>query len=316
MQGLRTTTSVLVRKDLREHLENKRILIMFVICMLICAVGLYNAFNMMSMTDMNSSDNIYLDIFTKTNGSLPSFASLISFLLPLVGLSLGFDSINAEKIRGTLSRLMAQPIFRDSVIIAKFISGIAVLSFLILFMFGILTGSFIVILGIPPSPEETLRIFLYVLVTIFYVSMWYALALALSIFFEQATVSALVGIGFWIFMTFFANMFIQGISSLIYPTGNTMDVTSMVNQQKLMVGLLMFSPLSLYSNVIAAIMNPEIRSLGLVFYEQMDGAIQGQLPLSETFMVILPHLLFMIAFVFLIFIISYLGFIRKEIRST
>ncbi len=316
MQQLKSTTGVLLRKELRENLENKRILIMFIISMLICGVGLYNAFSMMDMTDMNASKNVYLDIFTKTNGSLPSFASLLSFLLPLVGLSLGFDSINAEKVRGTLSRLMAQPIFRDSVIIAKFLSGIAVLSFLILFMFGILTGSFIIVLGIPPTPEEALRIFLYVLVTIFYVSMWYALALALSIFFEQATVSALVGIGFWIFMTFFVNMFIQGIASLVYPAENTMDVTAIVNQQKLIIALLMFSPLSLYSNVIAAIMNPEVRSLGLVFYEQMEGAIKGQLPLSETFMVILPHLLFMIAFVFFIFLISYIGFIRKEIRST
>ena len=39
-----------------------------------------------------------------------------SFLGPLFGIMLGFDAVNNEQSEGTLNRLAAQPIYRDTII--------------------------------------------------------------------------------------------------------------------------------------------------------------------------------------------------------
>lgn len=97
-------------------------------------------------------------LFTASGNSIPSFISFISLLGPLVGLAIGFDSINGELNRGTMSRLLAQPIHRDNVINGKFLAGITVISIMVLSL-GIAVGAIgIIMIGIPPTVEEILRL--------------------------------------------------------------------------------------------------------------------------------------------------------------
>jgi ABC-2 type transport system permease protein len=37
---------------------------------------------------------------------------------------LGFDAINSERTGGTISRILSQPVYRDSVINGKFLAGV------------------------------------------------------------------------------------------------------------------------------------------------------------------------------------------------
>jgi hypothetical protein len=57
-----------------------------------------------------------------------SFIQTMVFFGPLLGLALGFDAINKEFSTGTLSILLGQPIFRDSVINGKLIAGATALT--------------------------------------------------------------------------------------------------------------------------------------------------------------------------------------------
>lgn len=76
----------------------------------------------------------------------------------MLGIALGFDAINSERNKGTLSRLMAQPIPRDYVINGKFVAAL-LLSSLLFFTLGLLVMSMgMLILGIPPTLEEFFRI--------------------------------------------------------------------------------------------------------------------------------------------------------------
>jgi ABC-2 type transport system permease protein len=308
---------VLFKKDVREYFQSKRIYIILLLVSLVAIISLYSGLSGFDRSSENLEDGLFfLKIFSSSGSGLPSFASFISFLLPLVGITLGFDAINGEKIRGTLSRLMAQPIYRDDIIVSKFLAGMFVLSTMIFILFGMVTGISIITLGIPPTLEEVLRMLVYMMITILMIGIWFALSLGLSIYFKQATVSALTGIFIWIFVMFFMNMLIQGLTNVIYPISNTMDSQQVVNHQKLLINLAMLSPMSLYSNSISAILNPGVRSLGLVFYEQLEGAIVGKLPLLESVMVVMPQLLLMVGMIFILFIVAYLKFIRQEIRST
>src|SRR5699024_2720163 len=104
---------------------------------------------------------LFLKLFTVSDGTLPAFITFVSFLGPLLGIALGFDAINSERNRGTLTRLMAQPIPRDYVINAKFVAALMI-NIVLFFSLGFLVMAFgILIIGIPPTSEEFLRIIVF-----------------------------------------------------------------------------------------------------------------------------------------------------------
>ena len=82
---------------------------------------------------------IFLWLFTST-GKLFSFVQFIGFFGPLIGIILGFDSINRERVSRTLSKLLSQPIYRDSVINAKFMAGVVTIGIVLLAIILIISG--------------------------------------------------------------------------------------------------------------------------------------------------------------------------------
>ncbi len=77
-----------------------------------------------------------------------------------------------------------------------------------------------------------------------------------------------------------------------------------------------FSPNTLYAESMVALLNPTVRSLGLVLPSQLQNAILGTpLPLSQSLLLIWPHLTGLIAVTILIFALSYVLFQRQEIRA-
>ena len=88
--------------------------------------SLFGAFD--SLMSSQTSEYVFLSMYTSSGSSIPSFASFLAYLSPLVGLALGFDAINRERSQGTLTRLISQPIHRDAVISAKFLAGALALS--------------------------------------------------------------------------------------------------------------------------------------------------------------------------------------------
>lgn len=89
--------------------------------------------------------------------------SFIALLGPIVGLALGFDAVNSERANGTLNRLVAQPIYRDSIIIGKFLAGTAVIA-IVIFSMGIALGAVgMAATGLVPDTEEVLRILIFLI---------------------------------------------------------------------------------------------------------------------------------------------------------
>ena len=68
---------------------------------------------------------LLLRLFTVDHAPLPSFVAILGFLIPLMAIGLGFDAINGEHNRRTLSRILAQPIYRDALLMGKFLAGLA-----------------------------------------------------------------------------------------------------------------------------------------------------------------------------------------------
>src|SRR3974390_1287228 len=63
-------------------------------------------------------------LFTLARDPLPFFVAMLGFLVPLMAIGLGFDTVNGEHNRRTLSRILSQPIYRDALLFGKFLAGL------------------------------------------------------------------------------------------------------------------------------------------------------------------------------------------------
>jgi len=123
----------MVMKEMSDHIHSWRVVILMGIILLTCVGSLYTALSGIAdavETRGSEEEFFFLKLFTLSDGSLPPYFVFIGFLGPLLGISLGFDAINSEQNRGTLSRLLAQPIPRDYVINAKFTAALLVITML------------------------------------------------------------------------------------------------------------------------------------------------------------------------------------------
>lgn len=312
-KGLRAV----VRKELADHLSGKRFLILSLLVAVTCLAALYVAVATLRTTlEQETADFIFLRLFTTSGSSLPfSFVSFVSFLGPLVGLTMGFDAINGERDRSTLSRILAQPIYRDALINGKFIAAVAVLA-LVIFSLGLLvTGLGLLLTGIPPTIEEVLRLLAYLSLSVIYISFWLGLAMLFSVLFRQTATSALAGIASWLFLAVFAGLLAGMVASAVYPVTDSSDAVQILAQTRLEQALSRVSPATLYDEAITTLLNPSVRTLGPVLVMQVYGAIQGPLSFTQSLLLIWPHLVGLIAATLLCFAVGYIAFMRQEIRA-
>ncbi len=192
---------VIVNKEISDHVKSWRFIILIGIIALTCMGSLYTALtNIGEAIKPNDPDGsfLFLKLFTVSDGTLPSFVLFINFLGPLLGIALGFDAVNSEQNKGTLSRMLSQPIHRDCIINAKFVAALIVIG-IMLFVLGFLVmGCGLIAIGIPPTAEEFWRIVFFIITSIFYVAFWLNLAILFSLRFRQAATSALASVAVWL----------------------------------------------------------------------------------------------------------------------
>jgi len=309
--------NVLFRKELADHLDSLRFLIIFIMAMLIAGVSLYSAMGGLGDTieGVFAHESIFLRLFTASNGSIPSFASFVMLIGPLIGLLLGFDAINGERNGGTLDRLLAQPIHRDDVINGKFLAGVAVIAIIMVSMTVLIAGVGLFQIGLPPSGEEVVRIMAFVFFSIVYTSFWLGLAILLSIVSRHAATSALVVIAVWLILTFFMALIVTGLTSALFQADTIESAERALAFQQQFSRV---SPSVLYSEAIGTILDPTTRILGITSMaqvEQLSVAVAGVLPLGQSLLLVWPHLIGLIAESLVIFVISYIVFMKQEIRG-
>lgn len=240
----------------------------------------------------------------------------IAFLGPLIGISLGFDAINSEQNGRTLSRIMAQPVHRDYLINAKFIAALIVISVMFLALTLMVVGIGIITIGIPPTFEEFLRILSFLALSILYVAFWLNLSILFSVRFRQAATSALSSIAVWLFFNIFYEIIINLIAKAVIPAQGTAPPYQIIGDQKLIMGLSRLTPGQLFSDATTILLVPSVRSLGHLTRRQVYGAIPSPLPLGQSLLIVWPQLTGLIAATIVCFALSYVFFMKKEIRST
>lgn len=309
---------VLVQKEISDHIRSWRFILLLGIIMLTCIASLYTALN--SIREAVGAENgtnefIILKLFTISDGTLPSFIGFVGFLGPLLGIGMGFDAINSERNKGTLSRIMAQPVYRDDLLNAKFTASLLVISAMF-FMLGLLTMALgVLIIGIPPTLDEFLRMLSFMVVTVFYIGFWLNLSVLFSVRFRQPATSALSSIAVWLFFSFFYGMILNLVSRGVSPDANAASVQDILNHQNLMLWLSRLSPYTLFNEATTTLLMPSVRNLGPLTTDQVYGAIASPLPFGQSLLLVWPQVTGLAAATLLCFAASYMLFWRQEIRG-
>lgn len=309
---------VLVRKEISDHIRSWRFMLLLGIILLTCIASLYTAMNSIQeaiQSDSSANEFVILKLFTLSDGTLPSFISFIGFLGPLLGIGLGFDAINSERNKGTLSRIMAQPLHRDALLNAKFVASLSVISMMFLTLGFLIMALGTIIIGIPPTLEEFLRMLSFLLIIIFYIGFWLNLSIVFSVRFRQPATSALSGIAVWLFFSFFYDMILNIVSKGIAPNAGTATVEDIVGFQNQMLWLSRLSPYTLFNEATTTLLMPSVRNLGPLTTEQVYGAIASPLPFGQSLLLVWPQVTGLIALTLICFAISYVLFLRQEIRG-
>jgi ABC-2 type transport system permease protein len=311
----------IIKKELADHFSSYRFAILFA---LIAMVSLITAY----MVGLNIREElegvakpqfIFLMLFT-SSGAIFSLVQFVAFFGPLVGLILGFDTINRERNEGTLSKLLAQPIYRDTVINAKFLAGVVMITVMMVSIVLVITGLGLLILGIVPGAEELWRIFIYLIISIIYISFWLGIAILFSIFFRSTATSALAALAVWIFFSFFVSIGANILANALAPQAGAANPEDLLWRAKIVKAFSLTSPMELYTDATATIIDPMRKSARAVMtlgpMERISmSRFSGPLPLSQSILIVAPYIISLIAITVVCFAVSYIVFMRQEIRS-
>ncbi|MBZ4189095.1 ABC transporter permease [Niabella beijingensis] len=311
--------SAMVRKEVADHIRSWRFIVLLAIVLLTFFGSMYVSLSNISKATGNVTDPdrlfLYLKLLTITDNTLPPFHIFVGFLGPLLGIGLGFDAVNAEQNNGTLIRLLAQPVYRDNLLLSKFTGALIVISVLFLSLALLMIGGGLIITGVKIEPQEFLRILCFILLTIVYIGFWLNLSILLSVVFRQAATSALTAIGIWLFFTVFYQLVINLAIKAFLPDPALLMPEEIAAYNDRINTFFRLAPSQLYADGTTTLLMPSVRSLGPLSMEQMAGAVPSPLPLRESLLIVWPQLCGLVAATLLCFALAYYLFMRREVRN-
>jgi ABC-2 type transport system permease protein len=310
---------VVFRKELSDHLSSVR---MLVIELLVVVTGVVVVLvSLQQIREVTAEDPfLLLRVFTRSGEQL-SFVFVLTLLVPLVAIGLGFDLVNSEYNQRTLSRVLSQPIYRDALLFGKFLAGLATMAISLTAMWMVVIGLALAALGVPPNGEELARAAMMLLVTIAYAGVWLALAMLFSVLFRSPATAALSALGLWLFISLLWPFLSSHVVNVIAPaSASTAD--ELLNTLATHQAVRRLSPGALFGEIVTVLLDPAVRStqqsqlaaMGLALVE--PGSIPGApLPLLQSVLIVWPQIVSLIAGTIVLFVIGYVIFQRQEVRA-
>ena len=308
-------------KELADHFSSKRFIIL---SLLIYVAGIlltiFVAAQNIRTGITENTQFIFLRLFT-VSGENPLFTFLffLSLFIPIIGIALGFDAINNERTSGNLSRILSQPLYRDSLVNGKFLAGLVTLAILVASIVILVGGMGLRMIGVPPTAEEILRLFAFIFVSIIYGAFWMALAILFSVIFNRIATSVLSSIAVWIFLFLFMSIIAANIASAVVPIDQNSSFDLIARNDEIYRAISRISPSTLYGEIVQVLLVPEMgnpsRTLMLLNI-YAGGMTPTPLPLGQSLLLVWPQLTSLIALTALCFAGSYIRFMHEEIRAT
>jgi len=320
------------RKELSDDLGSRRYLVLFGLILILSTLSAYQG----AQYIRSNTGASFLAIFYGSEYGF-SFTTLMVFFGPIIGLSLGFDAINKERTSGSLSVLLCQPIYRDSVINGKFIAATTALSLLVASTIGIMSGVAVSVLGFGPGLAEVSKIVVFALLTAVYLAFWLGLGILFSTVTKKISTSILMTVATWLFfsivITIVAALLANYIVPIAMPTGpsgggggeglfNTPEFRALMQRRNtIQTDIQMISPAYLYNQAGSAILG--ITGGGGGFggggFTRLGGGANpfqaaGGGDLGKALAIVWPQITALVVGMVICFAASYMLFLRLEIR--
>mgnify|MGYP001059966794 CR=1 FL=1 len=324
-------------KELADHLGSKRYIVLFALIVVLSTMSAYQGAEYIR----NRTTASFINIFSGAQVGF-SFIYLMVFFGPIIGLALGFDAINKERTSGSLSVLLSQPIFRDSVINGKFLGGVTALSLLTVSTVGIMCGVAIPVLGFGPAVGDVSRIVLFTLLTVLYLAFWLGLGILFSTVTKKTSTSILMSVATWLFCSIVITIIATLVANTLapiqipgMPTGGGMgggfnrtkvgelNITRITQSQEyrqavqrrytIQMSIQRISPANLYDEAASSILGTSGGGFGFIGPEA--GTPFRQLELTQGLMTSWPQITAIAVALVVCFAASYMLFLRLEIRA-
>lgn len=240
-------------------------------------------------------------------------AQVITLFLPVLGITLGFDSVVREKNSKSLNTLLTHPVFRDNLISGKIIGGIGTLVLVVFISVIASIGTLLLITGIDVGLSELNRIIVFSLLTFLYLLGFFAFSLLISIISKSSESSFISGLIVWINLVLIFGAIVTAASSiitgeLIVDLGHNEEAMSMSEDlQKL-------SPASYYAEAVTGV-RVSYGSFGISSGKETRGIFDTRVGLGTWLEDYGTNLVVLTAIPLLMFILSYIVFIRRDIGA-
>jgi ABC-2 type transport system permease protein len=319
--------AVVANKEFADHLLSIRFFVLLAILGLAVGIPFFLASEQIrSLASQTSgADNtLFLALFLLGPQDVSIFQldvtiqSFVSLAAPLLGLAFAFDAVNGERAQGTLPRLLSQPIYRDDVINGKFAADLAIIAMVLAIVVALVAAFGMFRLGIVPSPEEVLRILVWMVVTIVYVGVWLAFGLLLSVVMRRAATSALVGFGIWFVVAAFGRFLVGLVLAFLVPVSNALTEENLAAIQT-RTFFLRLLPNTLYDEASRVLLNPTAT------YSSTPPTIGGNIQVSQqsftvlsadqSFLIVWPQIVVLVGLMVACFALAYVRFMRQEVRA-
>ncbi|MEW6605995.1 MAG: ABC transporter permease subunit [bacterium] len=151
-------------------------------------------------------------------------AYLIAIVMTLLAILFTYNAISEEKENGTLKLMLSNPISRDKILLGKFIGGFlsVVTPYLVSFLVSLLI---ITAVGeIVLSKEEILRVSLFFLVSLLYISVFFMIGIFVSTRNFNSTNSLFTSLFIWIILVLIMPNLSILIGSYVVPTPEISEI--------------------------------------------------------------------------------------------
>lgn len=236
----------------------------------------------------------------------------IAIVGALLSVIIGYNSISGER-KKVLKLLLSYPVYRDSVINAKFISRMLVISIVLVISSFISVGGVIYFLDILPSVEEVVRIFLFVLSALSYMYFFLALSIFFSIIAKEESNALFASIIVWFVGVVLISRIAYFISSILVPIPSMGSINDNVKEKLIIEKLNLINTVQSISPSFHFRQFSEYMLIPFKTGEIITVDSYNPLPLKLSFMYSGHHLLLLIVGTILLFIASYIKFMREDI---
>ena len=265
-------------------------------------------------------------IYVQVRGSMPRmfvmmvYNILVPTLLyfaPVLGVALGCDTISGEREKGTLKLILSQPVYRDTVINGKFVAATSALSLAVLIASLMSIGASIMVIGVTPTAEETLRTALFLPFSILFTMTYYSIAAFISTISKKTSQSVILSIAVWAVFTFAVPVLASLIAFIIAPpyTAPPTDDEGTGRRFSAIVQMVSSITPNYHFNKIGEYL---LTSHGFTVHTTPQGVVREDKwsygSVTTCLICAGPNILVLVIVTALVFIFSYITFTRQEVR--